>query len=126
MNNDIVQQAREFIRKKEERIKSEKNPHFEQAWCDFDKIVEMIIKKYNPKRIWQWGSLLDQFFFSNISDIDIAVEGIKDWETFSAMLGDAWEMTDFPLDLVDIGDLTPIYRKYIIKDGKLVYERKNI
>lgn len=84
----------------------------------------MIIKKYNPKRIYQWGSLLDQFFFSNISDIDIAVEGIKDWETFSAMLGDAWEMTDFSLDLVDIEDLTPIYRKYIIKDGRLVYERK--
>lgn len=84
----------------------------------------MIIKKYNPKRIWQWGSLLDQFFFSNISDIDIAVEGIKDWKTFSAMLGDAWEMTDFYLDLVTIEDVIPIYRKHIKKNGRLVYERK--
>jgi len=124
MNNDIVQQAREFIRKKEERIKSEKNPHFEQAWCDFDKIVEMIIKKYNPKRIWQWGSLLDQFFFSNISDIDIAVEGIKDWSTLFAMLGDAEKLTNFPLHLVDIKDVNPIFSEYIKKNGKLVYERK--
>jgi len=121
----LIKNAREFIRKKEERIKGEKNPRFEQAWRDFDKIVAMIIKKYNPKRIWQWGSLLDQFYFSNISDIDIAVEGLKDSSDIYSILRDTWELTDFPVHLVEMKHVNIIYKKHIKQDGKLVYERKS-
>jgi len=40
------------------------------------------------------------------------------------MLGDAEKLTNFPLHLVDIKDVNPIFSEYIKKNGKLVYERK--
>jgi len=43
----------------------------------------MIVREYKPLRIYQWGSLLEDRHFSEISDIDIAVEGITDAETLS-------------------------------------------
>jgi hypothetical protein len=53
-----IEEAREFVRLKEQRRKDELHKLFERAWDDFNKIVEMLIKKYNPRRIYQWGSLL--------------------------------------------------------------------
>ncbi|MEA2013241.1 MAG: hypothetical protein U9O87_09250 [Verrucomicrobiota bacterium] len=59
--------------------KAGKKQNFElylQAKKDFDSIVDML-REYNPKRIYQWGSLLNSEQFDVNSDIDIAVEGIK-------------------------------------------------
>jgi predicted nucleotidyltransferase len=50
----------------------------EIARKDFDRIVDHIARTYRPKRIWQWGSLIDGHHFSERSDIDIAIEGIED------------------------------------------------
>ena len=35
-----------------------------------------IVERFAPSRVWQWGSLLDRYSFSEISDIDIAIEGL--------------------------------------------------
>lgn len=94
------------------------------AWEDFNAIVEMIIKKYNPKRIYQWGSLLDERHFSAISDIDIAIEGIRSAEEYFMILGDAMALTDLPLDVIEIEKIEPVYREEIIRDWRLVYERR--
>ncbi len=84
----------------------------------------MIIKKYNPKRIYQWGSLLHPEQFSEISDIDIAVEGIGSAETFFKLFGEADAMTKAPLDLVELEKVEPVHRESIIRKGRLIYERK--
>ena len=47
--------------------------------------------------------------FSEISDIDIAVKGIKSAEQHFRMIGEAMELTEFPLDLVDIDKIDPVY-----------------
>lgn len=49
----------------------------------------MIIEKYSPLKIMQWGSLLNRDLFTEISDIDIAVEGIASAEQYFKLLKDA-------------------------------------
>ena len=119
-----IQKAREFIQKKRANILREKHQRFEKAWHDFDNIVALLIKRYDLKEIYQWGSLLDRKYFSEISDIDIAVEGVKSAEQYFQMIGEAMELTDFPLDLVDIEKVDPVYTEGIRKRGRLIYERK--
>ncbi len=116
--------AREFLRNKYKKQEEKHQKLFEQAWQDFNRIAAMIIEKYQPQRIYQWGSLLNPRHFSEISDIDIAVEGTYDPEKFFQMLGDADSLTDFPLDLVEIDKIDPIHAESIRKKGRLVYERK--
>ena len=49
-----------------------------QAVSDSGAIVDMIVRKYQPVRVYQWGSVLRPGGFRDYSDIDIAVEGIAD------------------------------------------------
>ena len=86
-------------------------------------IFRMIRQKYNPKKIYQWGSLLDRAKFQEISDIDIAVEGLLSVEDLFALLGDAEKLSDFPLDIVELERIHPLRAKSIRERGRLVYER---
>jgi predicted nucleotidyltransferase len=95
----------------------------EEARRDFAAITTMIIEKYKPAAVYQWGSLIDGSHFSEISDIDIAVEGIRTADKYFALLGDAMVMTEFPLDIVQLEKIDPEFRKQIMIRGKLVYER---
>jgi predicted nucleotidyltransferase len=113
----------EFIRKKLEKEKAENHRRFEKAWQDFHQITALMIEKYKPIRIYQWGSLLNEQHFSAISDIDVAVEGITDAQTYFEMIGEADEMTDVPLDIVQLEKIDPIHAQSIRTKGKLIYER---
>ena len=64
-----------------------------------------------PVRIYQWGSLLRREPFSEISDIDLAVEGLDDSGSFFILLSEADEMSDL------------LHAESIVKKGKLIYER---
>jgi predicted nucleotidyltransferase len=94
-----------------------------QAEADVSAIVHMIVDKYRPIRIYQWGSVLRPGGFRGYSDIDIAVEGITDPQAFFLMLGEAQALTHFPLDLVQIEKIAPEYAEDIRQKGKIVYER---
>ena len=83
----------------------------------------MIIEKYNPAALWQWGSLLDQKHFSEISDIDIALEGVVDPAVFFKILKDAEGMTSFSLDIIQMETVEPIFAAKIKQNGKVIYER---
>ncbi len=78
-------------------------------------VAAMIVRDYKPLRIYQWGSLLEDRHFSEISDIDIAVEGITDAE--------AEQLTRFPLDIVAIEHVHPAYAEHIRRRGRIVHER---
>ena len=54
------------------------------------------------------GSLLDRELFSEISDIDIAVEGLTGPEEFFAALGIAIEGTGLPVDVVELERSRPM------------------
>jgi predicted nucleotidyltransferase len=119
-----VQQARDFLRRRARRQQAAYDLLFAQAWQDVRHIVEMLVARYQPVRIYQWGSLLDRRHFTDISDIDLAVEGIPTAERFFALYGEADRLTRFSLDLVQLERLEPEFASLIRQHGAIVYDRE--
>ncbi len=118
-----LDEVRSFLRRKEEKRQALLDQRFREAWRDFDAIVEYLIARHAPKRIWQWGSLLDRKFFSEISDIDIAIEGLTGPQEFFAVRGKAQEMSAFPLDILEMESVGETNAEHIRENGRLVYEQ---
>jgi len=112
------------LKQRFDRRSAHRRELFIKATTDCAAIVNMIIEQYNPRRIYQWGSLLHAEQFDENSDIDIAVEGIESAESWFSLTGKAMDMTGFPLDIVQIEHVNPIDRASIIENGRLVYERQ--
>jgi len=115
--------ARKFQQMKREKRMLCLENRYKDACADFQNIVNMIIKKYNPRRIYPWGSLLNAEHFTKISDIDIAIEGLDGAESFFKLVAEAIEMTSFPLDIVELEHIHELQKNMILKTGRLVYER---
>ncbi len=118
-----LDRVREFLAAKERRRREQLRRRWEMAHRDFDAIVEHVIRTFNPLRIYQWGSLLDLRAFSEISDIDIALEGLSGPEEYFSILGDAMFMTSFPLDIIELDKIDRETAEHIRTKGKLIYER---
>jgi len=116
-------EARQFQLRKFEKRRTELDARFDKAWREFEAIVKMIIDKYDPEAVWQWGSLLKREHFSEISDIDIALAGHIPAERFFKLYGDAMALTFFPLDIVELDRIDPLHAESIRQKGKLVYAR---
>ena len=96
----------------------------EQATKDCESILLMIIRMFEPLRVYQWGSLLRPAQFREYSDIDLAVEGITSPQAYFDMLEEAQAMTRFPVDLVQMEKILPEFADSIRQYGRIVYERK--
>jgi len=120
--NISIEKAKAFLEEKERKKKEMLDVLYDRAIHDFDAIKGMIINGYNPKRIYQWGSLRDRSKFREYSDIDIAVEGVNEPEQFFKIYGEAEKLTDFPLDLLDINLIEPEFADIIKQKGVQVYE----
>jgi len=90
------QDARRFLEQKAHEREASLDQRFEDAWAEARSVITMLAKEYGYLRIWQWGSLLDRRRFSEISDIDIAVEGVPDTATFFELYGKAMSLTTLP------------------------------
>jgi predicted nucleotidyltransferase len=115
--------ARRFFDEKARHRSVALDGRFEQAWSEARSVIAMLERDYDPLRIWQWGSLLDRKRFSEISDIDIAVEGIEDTATFFELYGKALSLTTLPLDLVELERIEPLHAASIRERGRLVHAR---
>lgn len=118
-----MEAARAFQQKKREKRKLLLDQKYQVAQADFQRIVRLIIEKYQPRRIYQWGSLLHKENFSEISDIDIAIEGLNSAEKFFQLLDEAGELTSFPIDIVEVEHIHELQREMIKKTGRLIYEK---
>jgi len=115
--------SRRFLERKERHRENRNRNAWERACGEAGEIVEMIRERYAPRRIWQWGSLLNPSSFDSTSDIDIAVEGVTDAETYYRLLGEALELASFPLDIVQMEKIEPEFRELIRLKGTVVYEQ---
>lgn len=122
MQKSHIERSKDFIKLKLERQEKTRLALHGKAIADFNKIIEHIIKTYHPKRIYQWGSLLDKKNFRDYSDIDIALEGITSAEIFFALLNSCDELTSFELDIVQIEKIHLLHAESIKKKGKLIYD----
>ncbi len=118
-----IAKVRQFLREKEARRRQRIEKRLRKAQRDFERIIQLIVSRYGPEKIYQWGSLVHTEHFSEISDIDIAVEGLGSAERYFSLAREAEELTDLPLDLVELEKIHPLHAESIRKKGKLIYER---
>lgn len=119
-----VSRVRAFLREKRQRKAVERKRLLEQARNDAGRILERMVREVGPTRIYQWGSLLTGEHFSEISDIDFALEGLAGPQEYFRVLGIAMEETTFPVDIIELEKVDPETRERIIRRGRLVYERE--
>ncbi len=122
-SKDAISKMRGFIARKNADKKAKNEVLWQAARQDAAAIVAMIVERFAPQAVYQWGSVLDGASFSAISDIDIAVEGLSSAEMFFDLVGEAEAMTDFPLDIVEIERVEPEYARLIKTQGQCVYAR---
>lgn len=115
---------RTFISLKQRERSEHLAKKLKKALEDFTKILDMTVREFNPVRVYQWGSLLEGRHFQEISDLDIAVEGITEPEIFFRLCARAQEMNSLPLHIVQIEMVPPVYAEDIKRRGKIVYERQ--
>jgi predicted nucleotidyltransferase len=120
--NIDIEKVKRFLKEKEDRRRKALQKRWAAACNDFNRIVSHIISTYRPLRVYQWGSLLHPEHFSEISDIDIALEGLSGPEEYFAILGDVMSMSSFPLDIIDLGKVEVETATFIKQRGKLIYE----
>ncbi len=82
--------------------------------------IGKISKEFNVKKVFLFGSCLENVETAN--DIDIAVEGIKAKDFFK-YYGRISMAVDDEVDLVDLDDIREHLQKRILSKGRLIYER---
>ncbi|MEJ5309067.1 MAG: nucleotidyltransferase domain-containing protein [Anaerolineae bacterium] len=114
--------SRAYLQEKQMALQAKRLALWQQAQEDAQKIIEMIIRRYDPQYIIQWGSVLEPEHFSEASDIDLAVAGVEP-VLFLRLLADAEVMTEFSLDLIRWEEIQPAFQKVIRAKGKVVYAK---
>ncbi len=114
--------ARHYLQAKQDILRAKRFDLWQKASEDSQNIIDMMIHRYNPQRIIQWGSLLAPKHFSEASDIDLAIAGL-DFISFMRLLGDAEDMTDFPLDIIRWEDIHPSFQNIILIKGEVIYAK---
>ena len=95
----------------------------QSAQKDAARIIAMIVAEHRPRRIYQWGSLVHTERFSEISDIDIAVEGGScDEHDLATIRSRAEAMTDLHVDLVVMERLEPGRADLIRRFGMVAWQ----
>ena len=120
-----LDQVRAFLADRERRRRARIDERYARATRDARAIVSEIAAQLNPRRIYQWGSLLDRRRFSEISDLDIALEGLNGPAEFFQALGIAMHGTSLPVDVVELEKLPADMAERIRKRGALVHERSD-
>jgi predicted nucleotidyltransferase len=114
---------RSYVRATRSRRKRDLADRLLAARRDCERIVQAVGREYAPVRIFQWGSLIDGRHFSEMSDIDLALEGITDPTTLSAIRAVSEGLTRFAVDIVAIEHIHPAYADHIRRRGRVVYGR---
>jgi len=90
----------------------------ERAWVVARQIADFLRQKYHPARIVAFGSIVHPEIFALHSDIDLAVEGIP-WPDYLRAWNDVEDLTtEFKVDLIDVGIVSPEMRAWIEEEGQ--------
>ncbi|MDG2989752.1 hypothetical protein L3556_02200 [Candidatus Synechococcus calcipolaris G9] len=120
MDTFDYQASRHFLEQKYLTLRAKRHALWQQAYSDCQSIITMMIENYHPKRIIQWGSVLYPKHFSEVSDIDLAVEGLET-QIFMKLFSQAEDMTSFSLDLIQWEYIHPSFQEIILMKGTIVY-----
>jgi uncharacterized protein len=82
-----------------------------------DEAARLLRKEFGATRVILFGSAAYQSWFTDRSDIDLAVWGITPEQFFAAVAAITGFSADFKMDLVDAENCSPTLRLIIERDG---------
>ncbi|MDI6793958.1 MAG: nucleotidyltransferase domain-containing protein [bacterium] len=85
-------------------------------------LTRLLSQQYDVKKVILFGSVTQKEKFSFHSDIDLAVEGLKDeyyWKAYGELLVNS----SFKIDLVPIEKTDRKFKERLTKEGVIIYER---
>ncbi len=118
MDERIIQGWKKKFKEERERERE----RYKKARKTIPSIVATL-KKYGAKKIILFGSICEADKFEARSDIDIAVEGIKE-EEFLQVYADCMMEFDFEIDLKPLEKLKGLFKKMVLEKGEIIYERE--
>jgi len=110
----------DYLHKCKEAEKKQNLLRQKEALKVANSIIVMLKKKYRPKEVYIFGSILTPQFFSQRSDIDIAISGIDNSLYWKALSDSNLLAKDFKLDMVDLADCRASIKKTILERGKKI------
>ncbi len=81
-----------------------------------------LAKEYKLRKVYLFGSLAEGLFLKG-SDIDIAIEGM-DFHDYLKALAEHRYLKGVHLDILHLDFCRPKLRDLILKEGKVLYEKK--
>ncbi|MBI5649675.1 MAG: nucleotidyltransferase domain-containing protein [Chloroflexi bacterium] len=92
----------------------------ERAWAQARRAAQILRDQFGATRVVVFGSLAHNLWYSEQSDIDLAVWGIKPEKYFTAIGAVEGVISGFEFNLVDPQDCFPSIRESIEEEGVAV------
>ena len=90
-----------------------------EAWGVAKQASELLKQNFQAAKVFVFGSLVHQDWFSNTSDIDLAVAGLSAWDHLAAV-AQLQDLSTFKVDLIRLETCQPEFRSKIEKEGRLI------
>jgi predicted nucleotidyltransferase len=110
------------MREQDRAQATERAARYATAQEDLQRVIEVVRRYPEITRVRTWGSMLRPDRFTELSDVDVCVEGISSPQTWSRLERDLLDVVRLPLDLVRWETLMEPHRESIVARGKVVYE----
>lgn len=120
-NMYVIKDIKDFLASREKINRDLKLKEKEEIISKL-KSLKDIWQRHKIKMVYLYGAFTDMSFHEH-SDIDIAVEADMDYEEFLAVFSEVNRHFKREVDVRLLNELP--FREKIIKEGILIYERKN-
>jgi len=112
-----IQRYQKFYKEQEKKKKEKLQQRYYQAWSIARKAANILHQEYKAQKVVIFGSLRNNEHFSEWSDIDIAVWGIKPELYYKAVARIISLSPIFKIDVVDPEDCQESLKDIIEKEG---------
>lgn len=117
-----ISAAAKRMRQQDAEQAAERSARYAVAQEDLGRVLEILRRYPAVKRVRTWGSMLRPDRFTELSDVDVGVEGVDSPQVWSQIERELLDEVRLPLDLVRWESLMEPHRKSIEARGKVVYE----
>lgn len=90
-----------------------------RARAEARRAAHVLVREFGASRVYLFGSLAQEGWFHERSDVDLAVEGIASERFFKAWAASGAH-SDVPIELVDLDEVGEPMRKLILEYGELL------
>lgn len=111
---------RATMQQRGKKAQQEREQRRARAWEVARQAAKMLKEEFGASQVAVFGSLAQGRWFSDASDVDIAVWGLKSDDYFTAVARLQDISPEFQVDLVSIERCKPGLREAILNEGKLV------